>query len=100
MLPARPRTVSQTLGAIHNEVSTEKVRTVSGRTSDSVLSMVCRARLRDNENIDHDKIELVVDAGVAYLLGVVTKSEGAEAAEAIRYVRGLKEVIKVFAYVD
>lgn len=85
---------------VQNEVLTEPVRTVIGRTSDSVLSMLARSKLAEDEEAPNDRLAMVVDKGTIYLLGVVTRSEGRAAAEAVRYLRGVQRVVTVFDYLD
>lgn len=85
---------------VQNEILTEPVRTVVGRTSDTVLSMLARSKLADNDKVANDRIELVVDKGTIYLIGVVTRDEGSAAAEAVRYIRGVQQVVTVFDYLD
>ncbi len=85
---------------VQNEILTEPVRTVIGRTSDSVLSMLARSKLAENDKVANDRMEIVVDKGTIYLIGVVTRDEGSAAAEAVRYIRGVQKVVKVFDYLD
>lgn len=85
---------------VQNEILTEPVRTVIGRTSDSVLSMLARSKLAEDEDTANDRMEIVVDKGTIYLIGVVTRSEGRAAAEAVRYIRGVQKVVTVFDYLD
>lgn len=85
---------------VQNEILTEPVRTVIGRTSDSVLSMLARSKLAESDKVANDRMEIVVDKGTIYLIGVVTRSEGSAAAEAVRYVRGVQKVVMVFDYLD
>lgn len=85
---------------VQNEILTDPVRTVIGRTSDSVLSMLAHSKLAESDQVANDRIELVVDKGTIYLIGVVTRAEGSAAAEAVRYIRGVQRVVTVFDYLD
>lgn len=85
---------------VQNEILTEPVRTVIGRTSDSVLSMLAHSKLAESDNVANDRIVLVVDKGTIYLIGVVTRGEGSAAAEVVRYIRGVQKIVTVFDYLD
>ncbi len=85
---------------VQNEIRTEPVRTVIGRTSDSMLSMMARSKLAEDEGVPNDRLSMVIDKGTIYLIGVVTRSEGSAAAEAVRYIRGVQKVVKVFDYLN
>lgn len=85
---------------VQNEIVTQPVRTVLGRTSDSLLSMLARSKLAESPHVPSDRIKLVVDRGTIYMLGIVRRSEGSEAAEAVRYLRGVEKVVMVFEYLD
>lgn len=90
----------QHLRAVQNEISTENVRTVVGRTSDSVIAATARRKISNLTDVVANQLDLVVDKGNVYLIGVVTRHEGNAAAEAVRYIRGVTRVVKVFDYLD
>jgi osmotically-inducible protein OsmY len=52
------------------------------------------------KGFDPLRVKIVTEAGVVYLMGLVTPEEGDAAAEAIRYVSGVKRVVKLFEYVE
>lgn len=87
----------QHLRAVQNEISTGDVRTVVGRTADSFIAATARRKISD---LDDMSVDLVVDKGIVYLIGVVTRRDGDAAAEAVRYIRGVAKVVKVFDYLD
>lgn len=90
----------QHLRAVQNEISTDNVRTVVGRTSDSVIAATARRKISNLTDVNANQLDLVVDKGNVYLIGVVTRGEGNAAAEAVRYIRGVNKVVKVFDYLD
>lgn len=90
----------QHLRAVQNEISTGDVRTVVGRTADSFIAATARRKISDLANVSNDQLDLVVDKGIVYLIGVVTRREGDAVAEAVRYIRGVSKVVKVFDYLD
>ena len=49
-------------------------------------------------SFDPTKVKVVTEDGVVYLLGLVSAAEGDAAAEQVRYVPGVKQVVKLFEY--
>ncbi len=90
----------QHLRAVQNEISIGGVRTVVGRTADSFIATTAKRKISNLNEVSVDQLDLVVDKGIVYLIGVVTRREGDAAAEAVRYIRGVAKVVKVFDYLD
>ena len=49
-------------------------------------------------DFDPTRVKVVTEDGVVFLLGLVTPEEGDAAAEQVRYVSGVKRVVKLFEY--
>jgi osmotically-inducible protein OsmY len=47
---------------------------------------------------DPTRVKVVTEDGVVYLMGLVSPEEAEAAAEKIRYVPGVKRVVKLFEY--
>ncbi|HEX6005994.1 MAG TPA: BON domain-containing protein, partial [Burkholderiales bacterium] len=45
-------------------------------------------------------VKVVTEAGVVYLLGLVTRKEADAATEIARTTRGVHRVVRVFEYID
>ena len=86
--------------ALQNEISTEPIRSILGRTSDSFLSTMIRGKLANDPLVSLDRLDIIVDKGVVYLLGTVSREEGELAANLVSKVRGVGRVVKVFEYVE
>ncbi|WP_295392608.1 BON domain-containing protein [uncultured Thiodictyon sp.] len=71
------------------------------RKSEDVL-VTSRAKLAlfnvEVPNFDPTRVKIVTEDGVVYLLGLVSEEEGNAAAEQVRYVPGVKQVVKLFEY--
>lgn len=53
----------------------------------------------DLEGFDATRVKIVTEAGIVYLMGLVTRAEAEAVVEQVRYVPDVKKVIKVFEYV-
>ncbi len=52
----------------------------------------------DVPGFDASRVKVVTEDGVVYLMGLVSPEEGDAAAEKVRYVSGVKRVVKLFEY--
>ncbi len=53
----------------------------------------------DLPDFDPTRVKVVTEQDVVYLMGLVTKEEAAAVVEKVRFVRGVKRVVKVFEYI-
>ena len=82
-----------------NELELAGKTNVVGRLNDSWLTSKVKARLFNTENLA-SKIKVVTEHGKVYLLGLVTQSEADAAVDAVRSVKGVTRIIKVFEYIE
>ncbi|MBU0501109.1 MAG: BON domain-containing protein [Gammaproteobacteria bacterium] len=57
-------------------------------------------RITKIKDFDPTRVKVSTYNGSVYLMGLVTPTEGNAAAEEVRYVNGVKRVVKHFEYVD
>lgn len=68
------------------------------RTNDSYLTTKVRGRLLDTKRLSPVHVKVVSEAGVVYLMGIVTDAEADEAVELARTTGGVRKVVKAFEY--
>lgn len=85
-----------------NEVTVGPVATLTERGNDSYLTAKVKAKLFDVKipNFDPTRVKVVTEQGVVYLMGLLTPQEADAVVEKVRYVRGVKRVVKIFEYLD
>ena len=87
---------------VHNEVLVAAERTFTESTSDIYLTS--RAKLAlfkvDIPDFDPTRIKIVTSQGTVYMMGIVTRAEAQAASDQVRFVSGVKHVVKVFEYID
>jgi len=64
------------------------------------LSTKVRSKLIAEKNIKSTRIKVVTENGVVYLMGLVKRSTGDQAALVASTTRGARRVVKVFEYID
>ncbi|MCG8429480.1 MAG: BON domain-containing protein [Chromatiales bacterium] len=84
-----------------NEIQVAPNTSLTQRTTDTYTTSKAKVALAKIElpGFDPTRIKVVTENGVVYLLGLVTAEEANAAVEKIRYLRGVKQVVKVFEYI-
>ena len=87
---------------IHNEVAIGAESTFTESTSDTYLTSRAKLALFDVDLPDFDptRIKVVTSQDTVYLMGIVTRQEAAAATDKVRFISGVKHVVKVFEYID
>lgn len=83
---------------VTNELQVTGVSSLSARASDSLITFKIKERLLDSSKMNPVHIKVVTEAGVVYLLGLVTETEANDAVEIARTTGGVRKVVKVFEY--
>jgi osmotically-inducible protein OsmY len=84
--------------SVTNEVQVAGVSAYSARASDSTITGKVKARFLDSNKFNPIHVKVVTEAGVVYLLGLVTDREAADATEIARTTSGVRKVVKVLEY--
>jgi len=91
----------QNVTAINNELVIVPLSSFSSRTSDAITTSNVGLRLRDsNKELRADRITVVTENSIVYLLGLVTRKEAGIANEIASTSRGVKKVVPMFEYID
>ncbi|MFO1436277.1 MAG: BON domain-containing protein [Gammaproteobacteria bacterium] len=85
---------------VYDEVAIAGPSSLTSRTSDTLLTGKVKTQLFSSKKVQATHIKVVTERGVVYLMGLVPKSQGDEAAEIARRVGGVQKVVKLFEYSD
>ena len=87
---------------VFNEVAIGADSTWGESTADAFLTAKVNLALNDIELEDFDmsRVKVTSSLGSVYLMGLVTPTEADTVTEVVRYVSGVKRVIKLFEYLD
>lgn len=88
---------------VHNQVKLGEPSSVAARSRDVLTTVNIKAALADVKNLpgfDATRIKVVTENGVVYLMGLVHPNEGQVAGEIARRESGVKQVVKVFEYLN
>ena len=82
-----------------NELLVGPPSSLTTRGSDTLITGQAKASLVDSKDIFANAFKVVTERGTVFLMGRVTQAEGNRAASAVRNVRGVERVVKVFDYI-
>ncbi len=85
---------------ITNELREAPPSTLGRRSRDSLITSAVKSRFLVTRRLDPTRVKVITEAGVVYLMGLVTRAEGDLAAEQAATIEGVTGVVKVFEYID
>jgi osmotically-inducible protein OsmY len=86
--------------SVHNELEIAPAITFGQKSKDRMLATRIRARLLAADGVQSKRVEMVVENGNVYFMGLVTKAESQRIIEAAQLASGIKKIVKVFEYID
>jgi osmotically-inducible protein OsmY len=96
-LEAEVRTIVNVKDVV-NEMQVAGASSLASRGSDSLVTSNVKARMVNNGKFSPQHVKVVTEAGVVYLMGLVSQQEGDAAVEITRNTSGVSRVVKVFEY--
>jgi len=82
-----------------NELQIAGASSMASRSNDSYITSKVKSNLVGADKVGPTSIKVVTEAGVVYLLGLVTREEADAATEIARGTGGVQKVVRVFEYV-
>lgn len=84
---------------VTNELVVAGNSSLTSRGNDSLITSNVKSRMIANTSISPNHVKVVTEAGVVYLMGLVTQEEGDQAVEVTRTTSGVSRVVKAFEYI-
>lgn len=84
--------------SVTNEIQVAGLSSGTSRANDTALTARIKGRFMNVQGLNPVHVKVVTEAGVVYLLGLVTESEAEKATELARTTGGVRKVVKVFEY--
>lgn len=83
-----------------NEVQIGPNATLAEQSRDSWITSKAKIELFQIKipGFDPTRVKIITEKGVVYLMGMVTQEEATAVVEKVRYLRGVKKVVRVFEY--
>lgn len=86
--------------SISNELAIAGPSSYGGRSNDSYITSKVKARFVDAGKFSPNHVKVVTEAGVVFLLGLVTQTEANDAVEIARTTGGVQKVVRVFEIIS
>ena len=86
---------------VYNELAIAPPSTAADRATDAAVTAQVKASLLqiDMPGFDPTRVKVVTSAGTVYLLGLVTPAEADAVVNTVKYVSGVRQVVKLFEYI-
>lgn len=84
---------------IVNEIQVAGISSLTSRGNDSIITSKVKARFVDAAQFAAHHVKVVTEAGIVYLMGIVTRREADAATEVARLTDGVRKVVRVFEYI-
>ena len=84
---------------VHNEVRVADLTSFGSRTNDSWITSKVKTQMLTTKGFKSSQIKVITEASTVYIMGLVSKDAGDQAAEIARNVSGVKRVVKLFEYI-
>lgn len=85
---------------VHNELQVAGPTSMVARSNDTWLTTKVKTALLTSNRVSGNRIKVVTEDGVVYLLGLLTRNEADAAVEVARQVYGVQKIVKVFEYIN
>ena len=86
--------------AVVNELAVAGNSSLTTQSTDSIISGKIKATFIDARDLQSNALKVVTEAGVVYLMGIVTEREARRATDLARSVDGVRKVVRVFEVVS
>ncbi|MGA7984130.1 MAG: BON domain-containing protein [Burkholderiales bacterium] len=88
----------QNVRGVTNEIEIAGIPSAPARANDGYLTAKVKGRFLDADKFNPLHVKVISEAGVVYLMGIVTEQEAADAVEVARTTGGVRKVVKIFEY--
>lgn len=86
--------------AVYNELQVGAPRPGASSAQDTKITAQVRAALLQEKDLESGAVRATTEAGVVYLLGLVTRGEGEHASRVVSKVSGVQRVVTFWEYLS
>jgi osmotically-inducible protein OsmY len=81
---------------VTNDLQIGPPSSLGARANDSLITTRVKARLLDSNKVNPIHVKVVTEAGVVYLMGIVTEQEANDAVDVARTTGSVIKVVRIF----
>jgi osmotically-inducible protein OsmY len=86
--------------SVVNEIQIAAPSTFGSRSNDTFLTGRVKAGFINSGRFSPNDVKVITEAGVVYLMGLVTHKEAEDATETARSTGGVRKVVRVFEFIS
>jgi osmotically-inducible protein OsmY len=86
--------------SVYNETIVAGVTSLTARSNDAIITSKVKGRFVDSNRFNALHVKVVTENAVVYLMGLVSKSEAADATEIARTTSGVQKVVRLFEHTN
>ena len=83
---------------VHNEMTVSEPTSLAERVNDSWITTKINAHMLATKDFPASRVQVITEAGVVYLMGLLTENEANWAVDIVRQVYGVKKIVKIIEY--
>ncbi len=83
---------------VHNELQVQEPTSLIVRSNDTLITSKIKTLMLADANVPSARIKVITENGVVFLLGIVTRQEGASATSVVENANGVQKIVKLFEY--
>ena len=81
---------------VHNEITVGELSSLAPRTRDSWITTQIKTKLVGNKDIHANRIKVITEDHIVYLMGLTTPEEQVIATDIARAIPGVDKVVQIF----
>jgi osmotically-inducible protein OsmY len=85
---------------VYNELQILPNTSFLSRTNDSWLATKINTKLMAHKDIDSDRVTVVVENSIVYLMGLLTQVQTEKITDVARTTKGVSKVVRAIEYID
>jgi osmotically-inducible protein OsmY len=85
---------------VHNELEVAGPVSSLAKANDAWITGKIKSKLLLAESVQSDRVVVVTENGVTYLMGLLTNEEAERAADIARNTSGVRKVVKIFEIIE
>lgn len=89
----------QDVRRVHNAIEVGPNARFGARLSDRWITSRIKSKLVFNNDVDSSRVKIIIERGVVYLMGIISKPEADRATQVVRKTRGVQKVVRIFEYI-
>ena len=85
---------------VHNELQIMEPTSLLVRSNDTLITSKIKTLMLADASVSSARIKVITENGVVFLLGIVTRAEGASATNVVANASGVQKIVKLFEYTN